>query len=297
MTKYLAEYESYLVVNKDVSSNTLESYMRDIRAFMEYLAKSGITDVSQASEFNLHSYLEHLRQAGKSSSTLTRMVSSLRSFYQFLMIKGYAMNNPARGLKIEKAEKKLPKILTGQEVDRLLNSPNINAPKGCRDKAMLEVLYATGIRVSELIDLNINDVNLNLGIINCTNNKSTRIIPMYPEALKALTNYIEQVRAAIVLEVSEKALFINMNGKRLTRQGFWKIIKSYATQANIDADTTPHTLRHSFAAHLLENGAQLKDIQEMLGHADISSTQVYAQIMKNRYKNVYLKYHPRAHNE
>ncbi len=294
MTQYVNSFKDYLVNSKDVAANTLESYVRDVNAFLAFVTQKGIDLPSRVTSTNIEVYVDHLKILGKSNATITRSIASLRSFFQYLVLCGHAASNPARSVKLEKVEKKLPSILSFQEIDALLKSPNINEPKGCRDKAMFELLYATGIRVSELVSLDIQDVNLHVGILNCHNGKASRIIPIYPEALKALSEYIYRVRIAIVPDNDFDALFINLNGSRLTRQGFWKIIKTYAEKANIKTEITPHTLRHSFAAHLLENGAQLKDIKEMLGHADISSTQVYAQIMKNKFKDVYNRCHPRA---
>ncbi len=294
MTQFVKSFEGYLLNSKDVSENTLESYLRDVNAFVIYAAGEGVLQPSEVTNECIADYVEHLKALNKSNSTITRSIASLRSFFQYLVLNGYATGNPARSIKLEKVEKKLPSILTDHEIDQLLKSPNANEPKGCRDKAMLELLYATGIRVSELVSLNIQDINLNVGFLNCRNGRASRIIPIYPEALKSLNEYIYRVRIAIVPDNDFDALFINLNGSRLTRQGFWKIIKTYAEKANIKTEITPHTLRHSFAAHLLENGAQLKDIKEMLGHADISSTQVYAQIMKNKFKDVYNRCHPRA---
>lgn len=214
--------------------------------------------------------------------------------YSYFVSDGHLSANPAEGVSADKAEKKLPHILSGKEVDTLLSQPNGLDPKGCRDKAMLELLYATGIRVTELIDLNVSDVNLDTELIRCDSKGRERYIPLYHEAVKALSAYLYTVRAHIVASNEEEALFVNMNGGRMSRQGFWKVIKFYQHKAGIEKDITPHTLRHSFAAHLLENGADLRSIQEMLGHADISSTQIYTQIVKKQLKDVYNKSHPRA---
>lgn len=294
MTQYINSFENYLKNSKEVSSNTLESYLRDVNAFISFESSQGISELAGVSAESIERYVATMKSEHKSNATITRSIASLRSFFQFLVLGGYTVTNPARSIKLEKVEKRLPSILSNQEIDLLIKSPNSNEPKGCRDKAMLELLYATGIRVSELVSLNIQDINLNVGILNCHNGRASRIIPIYQEAQKALGEYIYRVRIAIVPDNDVEALFINLNGSRLTRQGFWKIIKTYAEKANIKTEITPHTLRHSFAAHLLENGAQLKDIKEMLGHADISSTQVYAQIMKNKFKDVYNRCHPRA---
>lgn len=294
MKDYKQEFRQYLIDDKKVSSNTLESYMRDINQFDEYIDVRGFDDAANVTNADIREYIEYLTKKGKSHSTVVRVTASVRCFYQFLVISGQIGTNPANGIKFEKAEKKLPEILTGKEIDLLLSQADTRDAKGCRDKAMLELLYATGIRVSELINLDVNDINFDIGILRCRGSKNERIIPIYPSALDAINEYVKRVRAVNVFDNNETTLFINMSGQRLTRQGFWKIIKHYAAQAGINKDITPHTLRHSFAAHLLENGAQLKDIQEMLGHSDISSTQVYAHIMKNMFSTAYNKFHPRA---
>ncbi len=295
MKDYQIEFEQYLRETRGASSNTLESYMRDIGQFVKYLITIGASSVTDVDKSVIEGYMEYCKNCNRSNATITRIIASLRSYYSYLLSLNLVKVNPAGGVKTVKSEKKLPEILTQEETDLLLSQPDINDSKGCRDKAMFELLYATGIRVSELIGLNLEDINLDVGIIRCVSNKSERIIPLYDSAIKTVELYIKRVRAYIVFEDDESALFVNMNGQRLTRQGFWKIIKQYAKQAGIKKDITPHTLRHSFATHLLENGAQLKDIQQMLGHSDISSTQVYAQIMKNKFSSVYNKFHPKAH--
>ncbi len=294
MKDYQIEFEQYLRDVKGSSNNTLESYMRDIGQFVKYLDVCNVDSVLDVNSDTVNSYIEYCKNSGRSSATITRVIASIRCFYLFLISIDKISFNPTTGLKTVKSEKKLPEILTQKETDLLLMQPDINDPKGCRDKAMFELLYATGIRVSELIGLNIDDINLEVGIIRCTGSKNERVIPLYDSAIKTVELYIKKVRAYSVYDDYERALFINMNGQRLTRQGFWKIIKQYTKQAGIKKGITPHTLRHSFAAHLLENGAQLKDIQQMLGHSDISSTQVYAQIMKNKFSSVYNKFHPKA---
>ncbi|MDR1892248.1 MAG: tyrosine recombinase [Oscillospiraceae bacterium] len=293
MEDHSAMFREHLSL-KGKSSNTLESYMRDISQLNRFLELHGIAKVSEITDKLISKYVEYLQANGKSASTVIRTLASARSYFQFLQGLGMLDVNPAANIKLPKQEKKLPEILTGKETELLLSQPNLGDSKGCRDKAMMEILYATGIRVSELIDLDVSDLNVQINIIHCHNAKAERVIPIYPMAAKAAADYLSRVRSVIVTDKNNKALFTNMNGERLTRQGFWKIIKQYTQQANIKKDITPHTLRHSFAAHLLENGAQLKDIQEMLGHADISSTQVYAQLMRDKYTNAYKKYHPRA---
>ncbi len=294
MRDYKKEFEIYLEYEKKASENTRESYMRDLSQFFVYAEGKGIRDLKSVSKDFLGEYVAHLRHAGKSESTVTRNVASLRCYYTFLSSAGICKANPTAEIKMNRTEKKMPEILTGQEVVELLRQPDASDFKGCRDKAMLELLYATGIKVSELIKLEVNDVNFQIGILHLHGSKSDRIIPMYPAAIKAVSTYVNKVRPLIVSDKSENVLFTNMNGQPLTRQGFWKIIKHYAAMAKIDKDITPHTLRHSFAAHLLENGAQLKDIQEMLGHSDISSTQIYAVLMRNRYSQSYKNCHPMA---
>lgn len=291
---FLKEFETYLKEGKKVSSNTFESYIRDITAFCDYLYKEDVKSVSDISSDIIQKYITKLKFAGKSNATIVRFSASIRCYCQFLVIRGIIDFNPSKAIKVEKAEKKMPSFLSTEEIDKLLSAPDVTDPKGCRDKAMLELLYATGIKTSELISLDVEDINLQFGILICRTENGERTIPVYPGALKSLSEYISKVRPSMVVDDSERAMFVNLNGKRLTRQGFWKIVKQYADIANIKTELTPHTLRHSFAMHLLENGAQLKDIKDMLGHSDISSTQIYMHMMKNKFKDVYFKCHPRA---
>lgn len=293
MVNIIARYEEYLIHIKHASTNTVSSYMRDLRQYASYLETVGI-DVLDANSQTVSSYMQFLHDNGKSPATVARSMASIKSLYIFAMNEDVIDQNPVHNIKVEKAEKKLPQILTGKEVELLLQQPKVSDMKGCRDKAMLEVLYATGIRVSELIGLNIDDVSLPGSFIRCENGEKSRIIPLYPEAISALRDYIESARPKMIAVPTEHSLFVNVSGERMSRQGFWKIIKYYQEKARIQKDITPHTLRHSFAAHLLENGADLRSIQEMLGHSDISSTQVYAQLVKQNLKSVYNKYHPKA---
>ena len=293
MVNIIARYEEYLIHIKHASTNTVSSYMRDLRQYASYLETVGI-DVLDADSQTVSGYIQFLHDNGKSAATVARSMASIKSLYIFAMNEDEIDQNPVHNIKVEKAEKKLPQILTGKEVELLLQQPKVSDMKGCRDKAMLEVLYATGIRVSELIGLNIDDVSLPGSFIRCENGEKSRIIPLYPEAISALRDYIESVRPKMIAVPTEHSLFVNVSGERMSRQGFWKIIKYYQEKARIQKDITPHTLRHSFAAHLLENGADLRSIQEMLGHSDISSTQVYAQLVKQNLKSVYNKYHPKA---
>lgn len=287
-------FENYLVNEKKASANTLSSYLRDVRQLGEYLETHTDNQIVSATEEDLDEYIKHLKAKGKSVSTVARSIASVKCLYSYLCIKQLIDKSPAAQLVPEKSEPKLPEILTSREVDLLLEQPECVDAKGYRDKAMLELLYATGIRVTELIDLNISDVNLFASIIRCHSRSKERFIPMYPAAVNALSDYISLVRPSMIALPDEQSLFVNVSGERMSRQGFWKIIKHYQKKAGIEKDITPHTLRHSFAAHLLENGADIHAIQEMLGHADISSTQVYSQLVKKQLKDVYNKAHPRA---
>lgn len=288
------KFEDYLKNEKKSSNNTLESYMRDVEQFLSYCSANGITKIQKVDSVVTQRYYEYLTVMGKSQSTIVRVSASLRCLFRYLVKNGVCTSSPVVSFKIKNTEKKLPEILTDKEVLKLLAQPSGSDYKSIRDKAMLELLYATGIKVSELIELSVSDVNLQIGILNLSNFKNERIVPIYPAAVRSLQNYIFNVRPAIISNMEDERLFTNMSGEPLSRQGFWKIVKFYAAKAEINKDITPHTLRHSFAAHLLENGANLNDIKEMLGHSDISTTQIYAQIMKNRYTQDYKKFHPLA---
>lgn len=290
---YFSGFEAWLSHEKKASSNTLSSYLRDVRQFSCWLDHEGIA-LPHVTQDDIRQYAAYLSKKGKSDATIVRSVASLKSFYSYMLSSHSVPLNPAKGFTPSKLERKLPEILTGKEVDLFLDQPDTSDEKGCRDKAMLEVLYATGIRVSELIALDVHDVNLSVGFVRCAGKNKERIVPLYKTAIKALSTYINEVRQQLLLDLGEAALFVNMNGERMSRQGFWKIVKFYQEKAGINKDITPHTLRHSFAAHLLENGADLKSIQEMLGHADISSTQIYTQVVNQKLRDVYVKAHPRA---
>ena len=293
-TEVMEIFEKYLRNDKKASDNTLNSYLRDIRQLAVYLEEETDHDLLTADEADLDGYIRTLRDAGKSVSTVSRSIASIKCLYTHLVIKQILKHNPALKLVPDKATQKLPEILTSEEIDKLLAQPECIDAKGYRDKAMLELLYATGIRVTELIDLNISDVNLSSAVIRCVSKGKERVIPMYQAAVKALDDYLLLVRPQMIADQDEQALFVNVSGDRMSRQGFWKIIKYYTKKAKINKDITPHTLRHSFAAHLLENGADIHAIQEMLGHSDISSTQVYTNLVKAQLKDVYQKSHPRA---
>lgn len=296
MMNYFSDFKEYLCNKKSSSENTIESYLRDVTSFSEYLSEQGIESPLNADEKIVEGFVNHLKEMGRSATTISRNISSVRCFYKYLNSAGVTDRNPAKNIKVEKSEKKLPQVLDGEEIEVLLEQPVVTEPKGCRDKAMLELLYATGIRVSELINLNIGDINLQTGVLTCRNSKSVRQIPIYASAIVAVSDYIYRIRRLIVSDEENQALFVNLNGSRLTRQGFWKIVKSYAVSAGITKELTPHTLRHSFALHLLENGASVKDIQTMMGHADISSTQIYVQMLDNHVKSVYNECHPKVKN-
>ena len=287
-------YENYLTKVKQAPENTISSYMRDIRQFSQWLNAEENVDVIDATQQNIVDYLAHLEEIGKTSATISRSLASLKNFYAYVVSSGFLETTPVMDVRVNRGEKKMPQILSSREIELLLSQPACVDAKGCRDKAMLEVMYATGIRVSELIDLNIDDVNLDQGIIKCNTAKKQRIIPMYPVALKALSVYIKDVRNGMIADRDEQALFVNVNGARMSRQGFWKILKCYQAAAHIEKDITPHTLRHSFAVHLLENGADLGSLQELMGHSDISSTQMYTHMINQKLKSVYEKCHPKA---
>ena len=289
---FIARYESWLVREKRAAANTLSSYLRDVRQFEVWSRENGLV-LDHVSQEDIKRYVNHLEKKGKSNATVVRSVASLKSFYTYMTAARFVRVNPAKGYTPDRAERKLPSILTNREVDLFLEQPNIGDAKGCRDKAMLEVLYATGIRVSELISLDTQDVNLSACFLRCRGKDKERIVPLYKAAVRALAIYVNDIRPQLLDDLGETALFVNMNGDRMSRQGFWKIVKCYQEKAGIHKEITPHTLRHSFAAHLLENGADLRSIQEMLGHADISSTQVYTQVINQKLKDVYNRAHPR----
>ena len=292
-TDEIARYEEYLVREKHASQNTVSSYLRDISQFADYLQARG-PELLEVTAETVQSYMDWMLSRGKSAASVTRFLASVKSFYNFQIFSGKVKANPTKGVAAAKAERKYPKILTSKEVDLFLEQPQCVDAKGFRDHAMLELLYATGIRVSELITLDLEDLNLAAGFIHCSSKGKERIIPLYRTAVKALQDYAWKIRPQLISDEEETALFVNMNGERMSRQGFWKIIKYYQEKAGIEKEITPHTLRHSFAVHLLENGADLRSIQEMLGHADISSTQIYTHVVKGNLKDVYQKAHPRA---
>ena len=293
MEKQIKLFLDFLENDKKLSANTLQSYRRDIVQFQEYLDNKRLV-YSKIGQQEIKDYIEYLKEIGKKTSTISRNLASIRSFYQYQLRAKKVKKDPTDGMKSPKIEKKAPSVLSSEEVELLLEQPKNVDLKGIRDKAMLEFAYATGMRVTEIISLNVEDVNLVNGYVTCKNGNKQRNIPLGSLSLKALKEYMESSRPIMIKSDDEKALFVNVNGKRLTRQGFWKIVKFYKEQAHITKDITPHVLRHSFATHLLQNGADLKAIQTMLGHSDISSTQVYMQFQDESLKNVYKHAHPRA---
>lgn len=295
MLDLLNAYENHLIKVKMASGNTVSSYMRDLRQYSAWIQQYEGLTVLTATQLNISNYLSYLQQQGKSSATISRTLASLKNFYQYAVTTGFLEQTPITSdIHVHRGEKKLPQILTGREVELLLSQPSSTDPKGLRDKAMLEVMYATGMRVTELVDLNIDDLNLELGIVKCRSSKKDRSIPLYPAALKAVGVYVREVRMGMVSDPAERALFVNIGGARMSRQGFWKILKHYQSKAGIQKEITPHTLRHSFAVHLLENGADLGSLQELMGHSDISSTQMYTHMINQKLKSVYDKCHPKA---
>ena len=292
MEKQLKLYLKFLEVDKKAPNNTLQSYKRDLVQFENYLRENDIK-YNKATEQDIKNYIDFLTQNGKKPRTISRTIASIRAFYVYEMKMNKVKENPTEHIQSPKIEKKAPCVLSENEISALLQQPNSDL-KGIRDKAMLEFAYASGMRVSEIIALNIEDVIFEEGIVVCKNRNKKRMIPLGKMCINALKDYVDNARGILIKTDKEKALFVNINGKRLTRQGFWKIIKYYQEQANITKDITPHTLRHSFATHLLQNGADLKSIQMMLGHSDISSTQVYMQFQNGGLNDIYKKAHPRA---
>ncbi|NEW06158.1 site-specific tyrosine recombinase XerD [Paenibacillus sp. SYP-B3998] len=296
MNNDLQSFMRFLSVERGLSRNTLESYERDLQQFVAYLEQQGVGAWRDSGKVHLTGYLSKLKTLGRAPATLSRTMVSIRAFYQYLIRERVIETDPSIYVETPKLEKKVPKVLSVQEVETLLEAPDPEKVSGSRDRAMLELLYATGIRVSELISLNLTDINLQMGFIRCVGKADKeRMIPIGSMSIRCLEMYMNQNRAKLLKKaMDEQALFIGHLGTRMTRQGFWKILKRYAQEVNIQKDITPHTLRHSFAAHLIENGADLRSVQEMLGHSDISTTQMYVQVTKLKMKEVYNRAHPRA---
>lgn len=295
MQDKIEEFILQIHKEKDTSSNTEISYKRDLRKFTEYISEHSKKSISEITREDLVQYIEILKGLGRAPSTISRNIASLKAYFNFLCQKGYIDKNPAQGIKAPKIEKKAPGILSLKEIDALLRQPSNKTPKELRDKAMLELLYATGMRVTELITLKMQDINIRLEYIICHDRKKDRVIPFGTESKNALVEYLKDGRDALIGEDKDSdILFPNCSGGEMSRQGFWKLIKSYGKKAGITAEITPHTFRHSFAAHLVENGADLRAVQEMLGHSDISTTQIYMTAGNKRVREVYAKAHPKA---
>ena len=293
MERVVQDFIAYLHETKRASSNTEISYQRDLKKVISFLEKRGVGNLAEVTQVDLQGYIGEMEHKNFASSSISRSVASIRALYQYLMREGVVQTDPTEGLKPPKVEKKTPEILSVSDVDKLLKQPDQETPKGLRDIAMLELLYATGMRVSELIHLQTTDLNLQLGYVTCHDNGKERIIPIGNVSKNALVQYVESARGVFVKDESEKALITNCSGKAMSRQGFWKVLKGYAEDAGIQGEITPHTLRHSFAVHMLQNGADVKSVQEMLGHSDISSTQVYLGKNVSKMRDVYMKAHPR----
>lgn len=292
---YVEQFTDYLKTEKKMAKNSLEAYERDVNEFVAFEQSRGIEDARDASSTEIVAYLHSLKTAGKSAATVNRKLASARAFFNYLMDRKLIDSNPTAGIKSPKIERKEIEFLTIEEIDKLLEGPD-DSLKGRRDRAILEVLYATGIKVSELIEANIEDINFRMGFITCEGESSkARIVPLGRPARAALEDYVYEVRETMLKENKEEnALFVNYYGKRITRQGLWKILKEYGEKADIQRKLTPNTLRNSFAVHMLQNGADLKSLQELMGHEDITATQMYLSATKNRIKDVYDKAHPRA---
>ena len=294
MQETIGKFIEYLEKEKNSSINTIVSYKRDLNKFALFLEKQGVFDVSKITATNLTSYVLFLEKKGLAASTISRSIASIKAFYDYLFHEGKIEKDISRVLKAPKIEKKIPEILTVEEVNLLLNQPEEKNQKGIRDKAMLELLYATGMRVSELLHLKVGDLNLSMGYVVCHEGHKERVVPFGKEAKKALERYVNEARDSMLGEENQEFLFVNCSKSGMSRQGFWKLLKVYASRAGIEKEITPHTLRHSFAAHLVENGADLKSVQEMLGHSDISTTQIYASLNGKNIREVYSKSHPRG---
>ena len=294
MEKEIGAFIIYLHNVKNTSENTEMSYRRDLEKVSHFMESRGIHETKDVKAQDLADYVKFLEDSKFAAATVSRNIASLKAFYHYMVQEGLVEEDISDKLKAPKIEKKAPEIMSPDEVVRLLEQPSGNSPKEIRDKAMLELLYATGIRVTELISLNLSDVNMQMSFILCRDRNKERIIPFGAAAKNAMARYLDGTREEMLENKKSEVLFANCSGQPMSRQGFWKLIKHYAKKADIQADITPHTLRHSFAAHLVENGADLRSVQEMLGHSDISTTQIYANLNHNHIREVYAKAHPRG---
>lgn len=289
-------FTEYLSVEKGLARQSIEAYARDLSSYVNYLQNQvGFSDWSQVNKTHVMSYLNYLMDAGKASSTVSRSLSALKSFHQFLVMEGYINTNPAQQIERPRQAGILPKTLSTDEVEALFYAAKGERPIDIRTTAMLELLYSTGMRVSELVELKLSDLNLEMGFVHCTGKgNKERMIPIGEYATLSIKNYLELGRPVLMRHETHELLFVNHHGRKMSRQGFWKLIRTVAQKAGIRKELSPHTLRHSFATHLLDNGADLRSVQEMLGHSDISTTQIYTHISQNRMRDVYRKHHPRA---
>lgn len=294
MNREIDAFISYMHEQRQTTGNTESAYARDLRKLMEYVQQYGVTSFSQVTADQLQVYIMELESQGRKAATVSRFIASVKAFFTWQVAQGMRVDHPAKNLKAPKIEKKPPEILSQEEIVRLLEQPSSHAPKELRDKAMMELLYATGIRVSELISLELDDLNLQMEYVTCRDGQKERTVPFGATAKHALELYLEKSRPKLVEDVNCRLLFTNCSGEPMSRQGFWKIVKFYGRQAKLSGEITPHTLRHSFAAHLLGNGADLKSVQELMGHSDISTTQVYMQLSDRKIREVYKKAHPRV---
>lgn len=294
MEQHIEAFIVYLHNVKKTSENTTMSYHRDLLKWMDYMNGQKVESVCDVTQEHLIAFVEYLSQKGLKAATISRNIAALKAFYHYLFKEKIVKEDISDCIHAPKVEKKLPEIMTMEEAIRLIEQPSAETPKELRDRAMLELLYATGIRVSELVNLKLSDVNLQMGLLTCRDGSKERMIPFGNKAKSALLKYLEKGREPMLLEYQAEELFVNCSGQSMSRQGFWKLIKAYAKKAGIQADITPHTLRHSFAAHLVENGADLRSVQEMMGHSDIATTQVYASFTNNHLREVYTKTHPRG---
>lgn len=294
MKREIDAFICYMHEKRGTSANTEAAYARDLCKLMKYAQQRDVTGFAEVTAEMLQAYLRELEAQGRKAATISRFIASAKAFFAWQVSEGMRTDNPAKGLKAPKIEKKPPEILSEGEIVRLLDQPSSLAPKELRDKAMMELLYATGIRVSELISLELEDINLSLEYVTCRDEHKERTVPFGDTARRALERYLEKSRPQLVGDMNCRLLFTNCSGEPMSRQGFWKIVKYYGKQAGLKGEITPHTLRHSFAAHLLENGADLKSVQELMGHSDISTTQVYMQLSNRKIREVYKNAHPRV---
>ena len=293
MERDIREFISYLHNTKRTTYNTEVSYQRDLKKMVSFLRERGISEISMIREQDLEDYLHEMETGNFASASISRTVASMRAFFQHMYQEGKIKEDPSAGLRRPKVEKKMPEILTVEEVEMLLEQPDQQTMKGLRDSAMLELLYATGMRVSELLHLNVKDVNLRLSYVTCHDGNKERVIPIGHISRDVLERYLRECRPSFVEDGNEPALFTNVAGKPMSRKGFWKVLKGYAVEAGIQRDITPHTLRHSFAVHMLQNGADVRSVQAMMGHSDISTTQIYLNMNTIKMRDVYMRAHPR----